>query len=255
MIAPLLITIIILLLVLPYIHFNDMLSIIKFTSIMAIACMAMAAPTTAPINGTTITKRDSVTVTLKNKCDFALNVHKLTNGEGDPSGTYKLSSDGSRDVKLDSQWKGRFWGCKEGDKTCEKYGSASSLAEFLFSGFEGQDFYDISFVDGFNFPMRIEPHSSDAGSGYDCGAPTCSSLPDCPEDLKNKDGSCRSACAAFGTDEYCCTGKYNGDNKCPENKYSRHFKAGCPDAYSFAYDDAKSTFACSSTTYTVTFCP
>ncbi|KAG5123886.1 hypothetical protein JHK82_030623 [Glycine max] len=33
------------------------------------------------------------------------------------------------------------------------------------------------------------------------------------------------------------------------------FKAACPRSYSYAYDDATSTFTCSGVDYTVTFCP
>ncbi|KAK9941612.1 hypothetical protein M0R45_007314 [Rubus argutus] len=33
------------------------------------------------------------------------------------------------------------------------------------------------------------------------------------------------------------------------------FKAACPKSYSYAYDDATSTFTCTGADYTVTFCP
>ncbi|KAG6704122.1 hypothetical protein I3843_07G115800 [Carya illinoinensis] len=33
------------------------------------------------------------------------------------------------------------------------------------------------------------------------------------------------------------------------------FKAACPRSYSYAYDEATSTFTCSGVDYTVTFCP
>ncbi|OWA54633.1 hypothetical protein BV898_19032 [Hypsibius exemplaris] len=36
------------------------------------------------------------------------------------------------------------------------------------------------------------------------------------------------------------------DSTCPQNNYGRIFKNACPDAYSYAYDDATSTFTCSS---------
>ncbi|KHN41892.1 Pathogenesis-related protein 5 [Glycine soja] len=37
--------------------------------------------------------------------------------------------------------------------------------------------------------------------------------------------------------------------------YSQMFKSVCPKAYSYAYDDATSTFTCSGADYTITFCP
>ncbi|KAG2218577.1 hypothetical protein INT45_014166 [Circinella minor] len=256
-----------------------MLNIIKITAILAFAGVSLAAPTSSTSseasssssilsssssgpsisssssggNSTSSTGGD-VKVTVKNSCSNNLKVYKLTNGGGDQE-SQDVSAGSSHDFQVNSDWSGRFWGCKEGGD-CSSYGSAVSLAEFLFKGYEGSDFYDISFVDGFNLPMRIEPEGQSGGDGgYNCGSPTCSSLPSCPDELKGKDGACKSACAAFGTEEYCCTGEYNSPDKCKASKYADQFKSGCSDAYSYAYDDAKSTFGCKADKYTVTFCP
>ncbi|KAI8139224.1 thaumatin, partial [Fennellomyces sp. T-0311] len=193
------------------------------------------------------------TVTIKNSCSNNLKVYKLTNGEGGDKEDQDVSAGSSQDFKVDSNWSGRFWGCRDGESGCDQYGSAVSLAEFLFKGYEGSDFYDISFVDGFNIAMSIEPEGK-SGDGYDCGSPTCSKLPDCPDDLKADGDACKSACAAFGTDEYCCTGDKNSPDSCKASEYADKFKEACPDAYSYAYDDAKSTFGCKADKYTVTFC-
>lgn len=53
---------------------------------------------------------------------------------------------------------------------------------------------------------------------------------------------CKSACAATGSDADCCIGKYHDPAICKPSDYSKAIKAICPDAYSFAYDDQKSTF-------------
>ncbi|TWU75207.1 hypothetical protein ED733_005065 [Metarhizium rileyi] len=53
---------------------------------------------------------------------------------------------------------------------------------------------------------------------------------------------CNSACAASGLDKDCCVGKYHDANICKPSTYSKAVKAVCPDAYSFAFDDQKSTF-------------
>lgn len=53
---------------------------------------------------------------------------------------------------------------------------------------------------------------------------------------------CLSACKSTGSDRDCCNGKYNDPEKCPRSAYARRAKAVCPDAYSFPYDDAASTF-------------
>ena len=54
---------------------------------------------------------------------------------------------------------------------------------------------------------------------------------------------CLSACARYGAARLCCAGKYGEPSKCGPNYYSVRAKAVCPDAYSFAFDDASSTFA------------
>ncbi|CDY26681.1 BnaA06g13410D [Brassica napus] len=69
----------------------------------------------------------------------------------------------------------------------------------------------------------------------------------CPNELRVMDGgnvvACKSACAAFNKPEYCCTGAFDK----PETS--------CPKAYSYAYDDASSTFTCTNANYSVVFCP
>ena len=239
-----------------------MLNIVKITAILAFAGVSFAAPTkfsastaapsSSSSSNSTSSSGDGVTVTIKNSCSNNLKVYKLTNGGGDHE-SQVVSASSSHEFHVSSEWSGRFWGCKD-SHDCASYGSAVSLAEFLFKGYEGSDFYDISFVDGFNLPMSIAPEGK-YGSGHDCGAPTCSSLPSCPDELKGKNGACKSACAALGIEEYCCTGEYNSADKCKASKYADQFKSGCSDAYSYAYDDVKSSFGCKADKYIVTFCP
>ncbi|KAM7265171.1 hypothetical protein ACFE04_002854 [Oxalis oulophora] len=78
----------------------------------------------------------------------------------------------------------------------------------------------------------------------------------CPNELRvDGGGACKSACDAFGTDEYCCSGAYNSPALCKPSMYSTVFKSACPKSYSYAYDDASSTFTCAGADYTITFCP
>uniref|UniRef100_A0A0A9GIU0 Uncharacterized protein n=1 Tax=Arundo donax TaxID=35708 RepID=A0A0A9GIU0_ARUDO len=78
----------------------------------------------------------------------------------------------------------------------------------------------------------------------------------CPDELRANDGrACRSACEAFGSPEYCCNGAYGNPDTCHPSQYSQLFKSACPKSYSYAYDDATSTFTCNHTDYTITFCP
>jgi hypothetical protein len=123
-----------------------------------------------------------------------------------------------------------------------------------------QDFYDISLVDGFDLPITIAPQS---GSGATCGPTSCTANVNgaCPAELqlKGSDGgviACKSACTAFNEPQYCCTGDYSTPATCPPTTYSEFFEGQCPQAYSYAYDDLSSTFACTgSPNYVVTFCP
>ena len=53
---------------------------------------------------------------------------------------------------------------------------------------------------------------------------------------------CLSACEKTQSDEDCCRGHHNTPDTCQPSLYSQQAKTVCPDAYSFAYDDHKSTF-------------
>ena len=80
----------------------------------------------------------------------------------------------------------------------------------------------------------------------------------CPAELRaggEQAQACRSACEAFGTPEYCCSGQFGNPDTCRPSVYSQMFKAACPRSYSYAYDDATSTFTCTGTDYSITFCP
>ena len=171
-------------------------------------------------------------------------------------------------------WAGRMWGklhCKEDGTGCDD--TPATLAEFTLGQKVGEmDFYDVSLVDGYNVAMMVEPiagtYTKKGNNHYDCARAGCSSdlNAHCPEELSVKrDGktiACLSACAKFKTDEYCCGGKHNTPQTCkstdwPKN-YPAIFKAACPEAYSYAYDDQKSTFTCHGnpqTGYVITFCP
>lgn len=178
----------------------------------------------------------------------------------------------------------RFWGrtgcnfnasgagtCASGDCArglyCNGAGGIppATLAEFTMNGAGNQDFYDISLVDGYNVPIRIVPvpgtFTVPAGAGkYGCGVAGCTSdlLLTCPTELRTYNSSgqtvgCMSACMKYGTSQYCCTGPNNQPSTCPPTSYSQIFKAACPDAYSYAYDDQTSTYICLNATYQIIF--
>lgn len=226
------------------------------------------------------------TFTFVNSCDHPVWVGALANPEFTVpfKGGFALAAGESHAVAFPEHWGGRFWGrtgcvfdasgkgsCATGDcggkLECNGAGGKppASLAEFLLSGAGGKDFYDVSLVDGYNLPIGIEPvagsFTKSSGDMYDCGDPSCTSdLNDtCPTELQVKSGkdvvACLSACEKFGTDEYCCRGAHDKPETCPPTDYSKTFKAACPTAYSYAYDDKASTFTCKGADYVIRFCP
>ncbi|KAF5752019.1 thaumatin-like protein 1b [Tripterygium wilfordii] len=215
------------------------------------------------------------TFTFVNRCEYTVWPGILANA-GSPrldSTGFELPKDSSRSFQAPTGWSGRFWArtgcnfdgslsgscqtgdCGSGQVECNGLGAAppATLAEFTL-GTGGQDFYDVSLVDGYNLPMIVE---GSGGSGL-CASTGCTTdlNSQCPQELRVGEGdACKSACEAFGSPEYCCSGAYNTPSTCRPSVYSEMFKAACPRSYSYAYDDATSTFTCSGADYTVTFCP
>ncbi|BFG39279.1 hypothetical protein CerSpe_255530 [Prunus speciosa] len=214
------------------------------------------------------------TFTFTNKCDFTVWPGILASA-GSPkldSTGFELAKGSSRSFQAPTGWSGRFWGrtgcnfdgsghgsCSTGDcgssqLECNGAGAAppATLAEFTL-GSGSQDFYDVSLVDGYNLPMIVE---GSGGSGT-CASTGCATDLNrrCPAELKvDGGGACKSACDAFGTPEYCCSGEYGSPSTCKPSMYSQLFKSACPKSYSYAYDDASSTFTCTGADYTITFC-
>jgi hypothetical protein len=203
------------------------------------------------------------------------------------NGGWVMSPGSTFTVTVAGNWAGRFWGrtyCSfnvAGTGSCETgscgnvlqcngatAAAPQTLAEFLLGGWGGNDFYDVSNVDGFNVPMTITPVGGappDPNNKYRCGVAGCGVdlNPSCPAVLQVKDASgrivgCNSACAAFSTDQYCCLGTYVGAACNPATwpvNYAAYFKSHCPDSYSYAYDDATSTFTDTNANYRITFGP
>nr|XP_028948039.1 thaumatin-like protein [Malus domestica] len=56
--------------------------------------------------------------------------------------------------------------------------------------------------------------------------------------------ACKSTCSAFNSPRYCCIGSFGSPQSCKPTAYSKIFKAACPKAYSYAYDDPTSIATC-----------
>ncbi|XP_025677539.2 uncharacterized protein [Arachis hypogaea] len=219
--------------------------------------------------------------TLVNKCDYTV-WPGIQSNAGAPLSTtgFVLQPGKSTPVTAAAGWSGRFWGrtlcsqnstgkfscvtgdCGSGKLECSGNGATgATLAEFTLGSFGGLDFFDVSLVDGYNVPMLVAPiGGSSAGN---CTATGCVGDLNgaCPSELRvmSEDGkqgvACKSACEAFRSPQYCCTGAYETAETCKPTSYSRIFKSVCPRAYSYAYDDKTSTFTCANADYTITFCP
>ena len=219
-------------------------------------------------------------ITFTNQCSYTVWPGTLTGGQKPQLSKtgFELPTGASNSVDVPSDWSGRFWArtgcssdsgkftcaigdCASGQVDCNGAGAIppATLIELFVAPNGGQDFYDVSNVDGFNVPMSIAPQ----GGNGDCKPSSCPANINsaCPADLqmKGSDGSviaCKSACVAFNQDQYCCRGDFGTADKCPPTNYSQFFEQQCPDAYSYAYDDKNSTFTCSGgPNYTITFCP
>jgi hypothetical protein len=229
------------------------------------------APAEPPVTG-------ALRLRVSNRCAAPVWLGALS-AKGSVTG---LSGDGALpqgaqiDLTVTPDWSGRVWGrtgcafdaagkgsCATGDcggqAACNGSGATpATLAEFTFAGAGDQVFYDVSLVDGFNVPMRIEPGAEHPT----CGRPECAAdlNATCDPVLQKRDAAgatvaCKSACDALGTPEACCSGTHNTPETCPPTDYARSFKAQCPTAYSYAYDDPTSTFTCPGTSYHIIFCP
>ncbi|KAI8096020.1 thaumatin, partial [Thamnidium elegans] len=222
--------------------------------------LTFAAPSFQPN-----TRETTTLVKIINKCKKPIQLYQLGNQQSQSSFDI-VNVGGTQSYRFNGPWSGRFWARHEEcwqSSTCQGASTTApaSLVEFTFLSADGNDFYDISFVDGYNLPVSIEPaeQSSKVGKGYYwCRKPACRNVPTCPQELKVWIGgvysACQSACSKFGNQAYCCAGLFDTPEKCGINKYAQLIKDECPDAYSFAYDDEKSLYQCQASVYTVTWC-
>ncbi|KAE9457068.1 hypothetical protein C3L33_11021, partial [Rhododendron williamsianum] len=156
-----------------------------------------------------------------------------------------------------------------------------TLVEFTIAsgGRNDKDFYDVSLVDGWHWfldvydlwvdELRISTQQVQCRHGRtalrqrhgDCQYAGCIAdlNGNCPQELQVMSSgavvACKSACEAFDTPEFCCTGDHSTPGTCSPTQYSEMFKNACPTAYSYAYDDASSTCTCAGSDYLITFCP
>ncbi|KDP24773.1 hypothetical protein JCGZ_25173 [Jatropha curcas] len=226
------------------------------------------------------------TFTVTNNCPHAIWPGTLA-GSGTPqlpTTGFRLDPGQSLRIPTVPGWSGRIWArtgctfneygvgsCQTGDcggkLECEGNGAAppASLFEITLGTENNKDFYDVSIVDGYNLPLLAAPRGVQGA----CNATGCASDINmgCPKELQVVGGegeeggesggvvACKSACEAFGLDQYCCSGEFANPTTCRPSFYSSIFKRACPRAYSYAFDDGTSTFTCKAYDYDIVFCP
>ncbi|KAF8258611.1 Osmotin thaumatin-like protein [Lactarius quietus] len=225
-------------------------------------------------------------ITVTNHCPFTIWYINTGNGTapGQPAGWSAATSSSVSFTVPDNWTTALIWArrdCGFGDNpspnSCLDGGCPANtlqpvapvtIANFALStNHSVPDLYNVSLVNGYNLPMRID---NDAG----CGVPLCGVDlgPNCPSPLKGPFDStgfpvgCNSACHAQlapdpNNDPNCCTGKYDTAATCTPNnvQYYSYFKSNCPDTTVYAYDQDKTAYyTCPSAllaNYTVTLCP
>ncbi|KAF8097109.1 hypothetical protein N665_0294s0015 [Sinapis alba] len=228
----------------------------------------------------------SSTFVITNNCPFTIWPGTLAGSGTQPLPTTGFRLDVGQSVSIPSVlgWSGRIWartGCNfdaNGTGKCttgdcggklECAGSGADPPTSLFEitlghGSGDKDFYDVSLVDGYNLPIVAFP--TGGGLVGACNATGCVADINisCPKELQvmgerdeERGGvvACKSACEAFGLDQYCCSGQFANPTTCRPSSYSTVFKRACPRAYSYAFDDGTSTFTCEASEYVIIFCP
>jgi regulation of enolase protein 1 (concanavalin A-like superfamily) len=202
------------------------------------------------------------------------------------SGGLELPAGATVTTSLPTPWVGgRFWGrrqctfdangkgsCQTGDcggLQCQHAGAGNtSLAEFTLTGAaSGADNYDISLVDGFDFPLSVQLNDPNAAHAINAGCQV-DLRSSCPagQRMLNSAGQvvgCKSLCSQYGTANYCCAGPYASPQACNNVNWDTNYrgavlKQSCPSVYGYAFDDASSDFnvvPLPSSGYQITFCP
>ncbi|KAL8049301.1 hypothetical protein ABFX02_06G012800 [Erythranthe guttata] len=222
------------------------------------------------------------TFTITNNCPYTIWPGTLSGAGTPPLSATGFQLDAGQSISIPTLpgWSGRIWArtgcsfdamgvgsCITGDcggrLECGGTGAKppASLFEITLGIGDEKDFYDVSIVDGYNLPLVAGPRGVVGG----CNATGC--IADinmgCPKELQvigSDEGeggvvACKSACEAFGLDQYCCSGEFANPTTCRPSFYSGIFKRACPRAYSYAFDDGTSTFTCKASDYDIIFCP
>jgi hypothetical protein len=237
-----------------------------FTAVLYMVLAAAATPGLA------------ATFTVVNNCSYT--IYPGIYPASYSNGGWQMNPGTSVSFTLAPGWNGRIWGrtgcnnaspavCTTGQ--CGGTGlqcagttgvAGTSLAEFNLNA-DGTDWYNVSYVDGFDNPIGIRVSNSSCVSPNTC---TTAPLQFCSADLLTGNGrNCLSPCTRYNTDQYCCRGAFGTAQTCvvgnwsaSAQSYVNNIHASCPNQYSYAYDEisGNALHTCpTGANYTVTFCP
>jgi hypothetical protein len=242
----------------------------KWQSVIAVSLAAIMVFAMSPAGGF------AATVTVKNSCSYTIypGIYPATYSNGG----WTMTSGSSVSFTLANGWNGRIWGrkgCNSASPAVCTTGSCggtglqcagttgvagTSLAEFNLDA-SGTDWYDVSYVDGFDNPIGVVVSNSSCVSPNTC---TPTPLTSCNSSLLADGGAdCLSPCTATGNAQFCCAGAYDTSATCivgnwpaADQSYVTNIHNSCPNQYSYAYDDNVGLHTCATgANYTITFCP
>ena len=161
------------------------------------ATMALRAVATALlVVAASVCGASASTLVLYNRCGETVWPGIQSNAGSsrlDPTG-FALPAGASRAVPAPSGWSGRVWArtgcvqdagsgkvacatgdCGSGSLECDGRNAATpaTLAEFTLDPAGGNDFYDVSLVDGYNLPVVVEPAGGGGATTTTCAAAGC----------------------------------------------------------------------------------
>jgi len=166
------------------------------------------------------------------------------NGTSPLGGGWSMTPGQTRVITVPDTFSGRFWGrtlcsangvCETGDCGAIACNGGTgvppaTLAEVTLGPGVGVTFddYDVSLVDGYNLPMTMVPVN---GTGQ-CTPAGCQTdfNATCPPALQKVDNAghvigCMSACIAFRTDQFCCSGAFGTPQTCIPTQWPVNYQA------------------------------
>jgi len=187
------------------------------------------------------------TIQVKNNCNFQIKVGTTAKSNGSvpnpPFATLAPGKSTNHPIGPDNRtYAGiAIYGYRDG---ANPGGGNMSLAEFgLNTSFHNLDFIDVSLVDAFNLPLRID------GIGVRCPYVGCglNLLPGCPASGQIRRNGQIISCTKFMNQNPQVVND-------PNNPIARYFASKCSSAYAYSGDTTNDR-SCNGQDYRVTFCP